>query len=237
MTRISYAVCAGLALLDFTCLPAAAAPDEPPVPPPSRSTSSVSDAAKKVAYSFCDRPQNAQSYAASPVKVVLGQCNSMSQAFTATSNGPSAGANCGGYAIAFGPKGKLNPNLHQITMTSAWGDTPLTAAQCASAKVTAQAWGERCVDDACKKTAWELIEKGPKQRDGKWDPAINACLLDVRFTSEGVKYRTLNLDTIATVVENGQIIRKRAKGTILAELKRDGPCLSGEAKPAKLPSK
>ena len=106
----------------------------------------MSDAAKKVAYSFCDGPQNAQSYAASPVKVVLGQCNSMSQSFTATSDAPSAGHNCGGYAIALGPKGKLNPNLHQITMTSAWGDAPLTAAECASAKVTAQAWGERCVN-------------------------------------------------------------------------------------------
>jgi len=204
--------------------------------PPSRSVSSVPDAAKKVAYTFCDGPQNAQSYPASPVKVVLGQCNSMSQAFTATSVAPSAGQNCGGYSIAFGPKGKLNRDLHQITMTSAWGDAPLTAAQCPTAKVTAQAWGERCVDDACKKTAWDLIEKGAKQRDGKWDQASNTCLLEVRFTSEGVKYRTLNLDTITTVVENGQIIRKRAKGTIVAELKKDGPCLSAEAKPAKPPS-
>ena len=237
MTRISHAVCAGVALLNFTCLPAAAAPDEPPVSSSSRSISSVSDAAKKVAYTFCAGPQNAQSYAASPVKVVLGQCNSMSQAFTATSDKPSAGPNCGGYAIAFGPKGNLNPNLHQITMTSTWGDVPLTAAQCASAKVTAQAWGERCVDDACKKTSWDLIEKGPKQRDGKWDPASNTCVLEVRLTSEGVKYRTLNLETITSVVENGQIIRKRAKGTILAELKNDGPCLSAETKPAKAPSK
>jgi hypothetical protein len=237
MTRISHAVCAGLSLLNFTCLPASAAPDDPPVSSSSRSISSVSDAAKKVAYSFCDGPQNAQSYAASPVKVVLGQCSSMSQSFTATSDAPSAGHSCGGYAIAFGPKGKLNPNLHQITMTSAWGDAPLTAAECASAKVTAQAWGERCVNEACKKTTWDLIEGGPKQRDGKWDPARNACVVEVRFTSEGVKYRTLNLDTITTVVENGQIIRKRAKGTILAELKKDPPCYSGEATPAMPPAK
>ena len=64
-----------------------------------------------------------------------------------------------------------------------------------------------------------------------------APMLEVRLTSEGVKYRTLNLDTITSVVENGQIIRKRAKGTILAELKKEGPCLSAEAKPAKAPSK
>ena len=88
-----------------------------------------------------------------------------------------------------------------------------------------------------KRLTWNLIEGGPKQRDGRWDPASNACVVEVRFTSEGVKYRTLNLDTITTIVENGQIIRKRAKGTILAELKKDPPCYSGEATPAMPPAK
>ncbi len=208
MTRISHAVCAGLSLLTFTWLPVTAAPDDSPVSSSSRSKILASDVAKKVDYGFCSGPQNAQSYASSPVKVALGQCNSMSQSFTATSDGPSNGNNCGGYSIAFGPKGNLNQNLHQIAMTSSGADTPLTQAQCWKAKVTAQAWGERCVDEVCNKTTWDLIEGGPKQREGKWDSAKNACVIETRFKSEGVKYRTLNLDTITTVV--GQPDRSQA---------------------------
>jgi hypothetical protein len=225
-------------LVTFICaiacaLPAFAAPDDQP-PSSSRSGPVSKGVSKRVDYGFCSGRQNAHSYAPSPVKIVVEMCR-MSQTFSATSDGPSTGHNCGGYAIAFGPKGNLNPSLNEITMVAEWADQPLTTASaCDKARVTALAWGERCVNAACDKTTWDKIEGGPKQRDGKWDSANQKCTIEVKFTSQGVGYRTLNLDIIADYPEGNQYVRKRAKGTIVAAKKDTKPCYNaGEASAAK----
>jgi len=186
------------------------------------------DVAKKIDYGFCSGPQNAHTYAPSPVKITLGKCNDMSQSFSAVSDGPSVGHNCGGFSMAFGPKGNLNPKLHQITMVADWGDAPLNAQNCSKAKITTQAYGERCLTDACDKTTWDVI--GPKQNGGDWDG--RTCQLATKLTSTGKPYRTLNLDIIATLTVNNAPVRKRAKGTITAELKQPDCYDAGEGKVA-----
>ena len=191
---------------------------------------SAKDAVKKMSYGMCSARPDADTYVPSPQKILLGACNAQSQQFTMTSDNADYGRDCGGYTLAFGPLGDLKPHLHQITMTADWGDSPLAAAQCANARVTAMAYGERCLTDDCSSTDWHVIGGGPKQRKGKWDQTSNTCKLEVRFTSQKTKHQTLTLDVIADVLVNNKYVRKRAKGTIRAELKGEEPCLSTEAK-------
>ena len=207
-----------------------AAPDDKP-PITLNPGTAGGEIAKQIDYGFCSGPQNAHAYPPNPVKVLLANCNSMSQTFTSTSVGPSTGVNCGGYAVAFGPLGHLSPQLHQITMLAEWADEPLTTAQaCNQAKVTALAWGERCVNAACDQTAWDKIQGGPKQRHGKWDSATRKCAVEAKFKSENVHYKTLNLDIIADFPVGNQYVRKKAKGTIIAAKK--GDCLQSVEVPA-----
>ena len=234
MTSSARAAAVGFFFL--AALPAAAAPDDkPPSISDRASGTTIKDAVKKPDYGFCSGPQNPHATPLAPVKVALLDCNDMSQTFTSTSTGPTnSKVSCGGYAIAFGPMHKLSPGLSEITMIAEWADAPLpSSAQCGNAKLAAQAWGARCLDDACDKADWEMIEGAPKQREGKWEN--QACTLQVKFTSQGVRYRTLSLDIIATAPEGSQMVRKRAKGTIIAEKKSDKPCFSAEAKPAQAP--
>jgi len=51
-------------------------------------------------------------------------------------------------------------------------------------------------------------------------------------TSVNKRHKTLNLDVIATTIEKGQLVRKREKGTILAEVKSNKACYSAEGKVA-----
>jgi hypothetical protein len=184
-----------------------------------------------VDYGFCSGPQNAHAYPPTPVKIVLDNCNGMSQRYTSTSVGPSAGHNCGGYAVAFGPLGHLNPQLHQVTMVAEWGDAPLTDAQaCGKARVTALAWGERCLDETCSQTTWDKLGGGPKRRHGKWDAATGKCTVEATFTSVNLKFKTLNLDVIADYPQGNQRVRKKAKATITAEKK--GNCVTTIEVPA-----
>lgn len=221
---------AGLGVTTLACLlSTTAAADDKPGSPTIQTPPKITDAVKKVDYGFCSGPQNAHKYATNPVKVSLGACaKHMSQTFSAMSDGPSVGNNCGGFSMAFGPIGNLNPKLNQITMVADWGDAPLTSQNCPKAKITTQAYGERCLTDACDKTTWDVI--GPKQNAGNWDG--RTCKLATTLTSTGKPYRTLNLDIIATVLAGNEQVRKKAKGSIKAELK-DGDCYnSAETKPA-----
>lgn len=225
LAAVCLCVCAGRGL------PAAhAAPDDQP---------SVSlnggvlggGVATRVDYGFCSGPQNAHAYPSTPVKIVLDNCNGMSQSYTSTSVGPSTGHNCGGYAVAFGPLGHLNPQLHQITMSAQWGDARLADAQaCGKARVTALAWGERCLDATCSQTTWDQLDGGPKRRHGKWDAATGQCTVEARFTSQGLKFKTLNLDVIADYPEGNQYVRKKAKATINAV--KQGDCITHIEVPA-----
>ena len=210
---------------------ALAAPDKTGWSSGERAQNNASDVAKKLTYGMCSAPQNADAYPGSPQKIVVEDCNDFSQQFVVTAAKPSSNSNCGGFTVAFGPLGDLKPHLHQITMTADWGDDPVPADQCQYARVTAIAWGERCLDDVCMKTDWYVIG-GPKQRKGKWDAASRTCKLDIKFTSTGKQHKTLNLDVIATHFNGAHHIRKREKGTIRAEIKSDKACYSAEGKVA-----
>ena len=63
-------------------------------------------------------------------------------------------------------------------------------------------------------TGWEKIGSGPRQRSGTWNSNSHVCYISVNFVSTGKKFKTLNLDIITTLDQGGQVVRKRAKGTI-----------------------
>jgi hypothetical protein len=181
----------------------------------------------RVSYGLCNGPQNADAWPSSPVPVTAATCENY-QRYTATSAGPSTGGSCGGFTVAFGPLGDLNPNLDRVSLRADWGDTPLTEAQCAKARVAATGWGARCIDDACSQAEWEKIGV-PKQRAGTWDSAANTCYIGLSFASTGKRYVTLNIDVITKLDVGGNWVRKRAKGTIRAS-KPNGKCLSATAR-------
>jgi hypothetical protein len=178
---------------------------------------------------LCEAPQNADANPSSPVPVEPSACYDI-QTFSAMSNTPSTGASCGGFTVAFGPLGDLKPYLDNVTLAADWGDIALDAGNCAKAHVAAVAWGARCSDDACTSAQWEKIG-GPSRRKGTWNSTSQVCYIGLSFSGAGKKYKTLNLDVIATSLENGQDVRKRAKGTITAR-RGNGTCASLPAKPA-----
>lgn len=184
-------------------------------------------------YGMCSGPQNADAFPSRPVPVEAEKCRN-SQTFSATSAGPSTGDGCGGFTVAFGPQGNLRPNLKHVILKGEWGDVPLTAANCASAKIAVVGWGARCTDhadDSCTSTQWEKIG-GPTQGKGFWNTTSQVCYVSAQVSSTDKRYKTLTMDIIATVVENGKTVRKRAKGTIRASYP-NGQCVSTPAKPAR----
>ena len=191
-------------------------------------------------YGMCSGPQNADAFPSSPVPVEEEKCHN-SQTFSATSAGPTTGDGCGGFTVAFGPQGNLRPNLKHVILKGEWGDVPLTAANCASAKIAVVGWGARCTDHAdqtapslgtaCTSTKWEKIG-GPTQGKGFWNTTSQVCYVSAQVSSTDKRYKTLTMDIIATVVENGKTVRKRAEGTIRASYP-NGQCVSTPAKPAR----
>ena len=109
-------------------------------------------------------------------------------------------------------------------MRAEWGDTALTAANCAKAKVAAIGWGARCTNDACTTAEWQKIG-GPKQKTGTWNATSNTCDTLIQFNSSDKKFKTLNIDIIATLPEGVHTVRKRAKGFIYVS-HPNGKCLS-----------
>jgi hypothetical protein len=177
----------------------------------------------KATYGLCDAPQNADDFASSPVSVTAGKCDNTQQ-FSSTSVQPSTGGACGGYTVAFGPLGDLKPFLDRGNLIADWGDAPLTGAQCAKARVAAIGWGARCINAACTEAEWQKLGDA-KQRAGTWNPNSKVCYICTNFYSSDTKFRTLNLDIIATLDQNGTLVRKRAKGTIIAS-HPNGKCYS-----------
>jgi hypothetical protein len=178
-------------------------------------------------YGLCDLPQNPDSFPSSPVTVEQDQC-SWFQHYSAKSQTPTTGGSCGGFTVVFGQTGDLKPHLNRVNLKAEWDDEPLTAKNCVNASLAAVAWGERCSDDACTSANWEKIG-GPKLSKGTWQGA-QGCYFYSKFISINKKYRTLNLDIIASVIEDGKPVRKRAKGTI--HVKRgNGKCVSVDQKP------
>jgi hypothetical protein len=186
---------------------------------------------KAATYGLCSGPQNADAFPSSPVPVQHNQCDN-SQQFSATSSTPSTGGSCGGFTVAFGQLGDLKPYLNKVMLTAAWGDVPLTATNCASARLAAVGWGERCSDEDCTSAQWEKLG-GPQQRKGTWNATKQACNpgVVIFFGVAKEKYKTLNLDIITTVVENGKTVRQRAKGTIKV-WRGNGKCPTATYKPS-----
>ena len=111
-----------------------------------------------------------------------------------------------------------------MNLIADWGDAPLTEAQCAKARVAAIGWGARCTNAARTEAEWQKLGD-PKQRFGIWNPNSKVCYISTNFYSSETKFRTLNLDIIATLDQNGTLVRKRAKGTIIAS-HPNGKCYS-----------
>ena len=177
-------------------------------------------------YGLCSAPQNADAFPSSPVPVVETDCH-YTQKFEATSAGPSHGGSCGGYTVVFGPMGDLKRTMSTTTLSAAWADAPLTSGTCASARIAAAAWGYRCDDDACSTGAWQRIG-APTSKKGTWHANNQTCGLAVSFGGVNHRYKTLNIDIIASRMENGSSVRKRASGKI--EVRRgNGKCVSAES--------
>ncbi len=179
-------------------------------------------------YGLCELPQNPESFPSSPVTVEQDQC-SWFQHYSANSHTPTTGGSCGGFTVVFGQMGDLKPHLDRVSLKAEWADLALTAANCASARIAAVGWGERCSDQACTSVQWEKIG-GPQQGKGHWNTVSQVCYVSVAFASANKRYKTLNLDIIATLIEDDKPVRKRAKGTI--HVKRgNGKCPSVDQKP------
>jgi len=160
-------------------------------------------------YGLCSGPQNAVDFPSSPVPVVQSTCQ-YSQTFKSTSPTANYGdAICGGYAVAFGPKGDLKRNWAIISLSADWGDAPLTAANCATAHVSAAFWGYRCDNRACSAGGWERIG-AVQSRHGIWNTASPVCYVGVSTSTGHKDYQTVSVDVIATQGQGRSAVRKRA---------------------------
>ena len=177
-------------------------------------------------YGLCSAPQNADAFPSGPVPVETTRCEFI-QRFSATSAAPSSGASCGGYTVAFGPMGDLKRAMKSVTLSAGWGDAPLTAATCPGARLAAVAWGYRCDNEACSAGAWERIGS-PRSVPGSWNGNTQSCSMPLSLGGAGHSYSTVNIDVIASLIQNGSPVRKRAKATIEAR-RGNGQCFSASA--------
>lgn len=180
-------------------------------------------------FGLCTAPQNADDLPTNPVAIEEDSCD-VFQKFESTSAGPSNGGSCGGHTVAFGPMGDLKLNWKRYVLKAYWGEQELTQAQCTNARLSAVAWGARCMNADCSSTQWEKIGAGFQSKKGVWSTNSNRCFLEHQFSNGENHYKTLNIDVIATLQEGSQAVRKRAKATIRAE-KGNGKCFSTTAEP------
>lgn len=176
-----------------------------------------------VTYGLCSLPQNADALPTQPVPVQEDSCYDY-QAYEANSATPSTGGSCGGFTVAFGAMGDLKTNWKRYRLNATWGDTQLTQAQCTQARLAAVAWGARCENEACSSATWEKIGT-PASKAGAWSANQNRCFLELQFSNGTQRYKTLNIDIIASLQTGSQTVRKRAHGAIRAE-KGNGKCAS-----------
>ena len=218
-------------LLAAMIIPAAVHANKNPATPTTHPNIPLGPVAAQPKYGLCGVPQNAADFPTKPVLVEKSPCE-ISQTFQSTS--PSAsygGKSCGGYTIAFGPLGSLDPTLSEvITLTADWGDAPLTATTCPTAQVSAVAWGERCLGTNCAPGGgFELIGGGPTASKGTWNKISNVCYISVQFNAQKTSYRTLNIDAIATQTQGGSTVRKRVSSNIYVSRLGEG-CIKGLSK-------
>jgi hypothetical protein len=179
-------------------------------------------------YGLCDGPQPADDFPSNPVPVSENRCE-LFQEFKATSPNANYGSSCGGFTVSFGPMGDLRHNWTRYSLKAGWGDAPLTAANCATARLAAIAWGYRCDNADCSVGAWERIGT-PRSRAGTWNATSQICSLEVAFAAADKVYNTLSIDVIATQAQGQSTVRKRAKGSIVAS-RGNGKCYSSSVQP------
>lgn len=180
-------------------------------------------------YGLCLAPQNADAFPSSPVPLVETQCH-FEQTYTATSAGPSHGASCGGFTVAFGPMGDYKTNVRSHSLRAEWADAPITSASaCANARIAATAHGFRCSNDDCSQGAWERIGL-PRRVSGNWSANQQKCGLTIAFAIADRRYKTMNLDVYTEKLEGANMVRKRAKGTIHGK-RGNGKCFEASVQP------
>ncbi len=178
-------------------------------------------------FGLCSGPQNAVDFPTSPVPVVKSTCE-FSQTYKSTSPTASYGdAICGGYAVAFGPKGDLKRDWKTISLSADWGDAPLTAATCATAHVSAAFWGYRCDDAACSAGGWERVGAF-QNRHGTWNTASQVCYIGLGANAGHKDYQTVSVDVIATQGQGRSAVRKRAS-VAMSMTRPTGACLGASA--------
>lgn len=163
-------------------------------------------------YGLCSGPQNADDFPSSPVPVVETTCD-YTQEFHATSPTASYGSTCGGFTVAFGPKGDLKRKWRYLWLTGGWGDSPLTQANCATAHIAADAWGYLCTNAACTTGAWERIGTA-RTTHGTWNTVSQICYIGIGATTGQKDYQTVNIDVIATQGQGRSAVRQRASASI-----------------------
>lgn len=212
---------------------AAAVSRDPPGPPIGQQQPGGVIVAQPIptTYGLCATPQSAADFPSKPIPVSVNNCIH-SQTFTSTAPTASyGGPACGGYVVAFGPKGSLDPRLSEhIQLTADWADTPLTATTCAASQLAAVAWGEKCAGPICAPGGFELIDGSPAARKGTWNAISKACSIELKFNSSSTPYRTLSIDAIATQFNaKNKAVRKRVTATIYAS-HGDGNCIGSSQK-------
>lgn len=187
------------------------------------------EAQKQIAtFGLCSAPQNADDLPTRPLPVQEDACDYF-QRYEATSAAPTNGGSCGGYTLAFGPLGGLKTTWKRYQLNASWGEAPLTQAQCGQARLSAVAWGARCLNADCSSTQWETIGV-PLSKKGIWGTNQPRCFLEHQFLNHQNHYKTLNIDVIASLQEGSQTVRKRAHARIRAE-SGNGKCFSATQEP------
>ena len=183
-------------------------------------------------YGLCSGPQNADDFPSSPVPSVETQCE-YTQQFHSTSPNASYGGSCGGYTVAFGPKGDLKRKRKYLWLRGEWADVPLTQANCTSAHIAAASWGYRCTNAACTTGAWERIGAASSKK-GFWNTTSQVCYLSVQANTGNKDYQTVSIDIIGTQGQGQSAVRKRVKASIY-NVHPNGKCPSATYTPLSPP--
>ena len=183
-------------------------------------------------YGLCSGPQNADDFPSSPVPSVETQCE-YTQQFHSTSPNASYGGSCGGYTVAFGPKGDLKRKRKYLWLRGEWADVPLTQANCTSAHIAAASWGYRCTNAACTTGAWERIGAASSKK-GFWNTTSQVCYLSVQANTGNKDYQTVSIDIIGTQGQGQSAVRKRVKASIY-NVHPNGKCPSATYTPRSPP--
>ena len=151
-------------------------------------------------YGLCSGPGNADAFPSRPGgrrRVAVPQHPEIPRDVVPTPT--TAAASCGGYTVAFGRAGRLQAKAQVPLAVGKWGDTPLTQANCTSARVADRGLGLSLLQRRrAAHGAWERIgTRELKARASGTRPARPAGL-SARANATMTDYATVNIDVIAT---------------------------------------